>query len=415
MDLGALEVQIFASLVLVLGTVFVALVCDFLKGNNEFLRERNIELRVRQQERQRLSVATGVPAVATARASAAAYPAAAVPATVTRPADVPAAKQRRAETRESSRRQPSRWARPEELSEINDLAQRIRSRIDAKPEPKQETAEETTPEVQEPQRAETVPQPLDVTAADVKHAPRKVEPEPQRPLATPNVTAKVTPIDRLVLESSATEAIDLAEELARVASLNGGGMAEASKELEEAIASAEAETAVPAEEPTRAEAEESPVSTAPERVSLPSGMLDRDAFNELMESDQLLSATVMAVGVGGLESAHWEEESAIELIRSLVEEGEMACRTDEDSFVLVFPNLHGADGQRRISQASQRLWDHQIRSVGRSPIMFSWGATDTARDTLAAVTESARERMEQTRRNRERAPRKIHQYRVVSR
>jgi hypothetical protein len=53
MDFGTLEIQIFVSLAVVLGTAFVAFLCDFLKGNNEQLRERNIELRVRQNERER--------------------------------------------------------------------------------------------------------------------------------------------------------------------------------------------------------------------------------------------------------------------------------------------------------------------------------------------------------------------------
>lgn len=56
MELGSLEVQIFVSLVVVLGTAFIALVCDFLKGNNEQLRERNVELRARQDERERLGL-----------------------------------------------------------------------------------------------------------------------------------------------------------------------------------------------------------------------------------------------------------------------------------------------------------------------------------------------------------------------
>jgi hypothetical protein len=56
MDLGALELQIFVSLVVVLGAAFVALVCDYLKGNNEQLRERNIELRVRTEERERFAI-----------------------------------------------------------------------------------------------------------------------------------------------------------------------------------------------------------------------------------------------------------------------------------------------------------------------------------------------------------------------
>lgn len=56
MELGSLEVQIFVSLVVVLGTAFIALVCDFLKGNNEQLRERNIEMQVRQEEQRRFGV-----------------------------------------------------------------------------------------------------------------------------------------------------------------------------------------------------------------------------------------------------------------------------------------------------------------------------------------------------------------------
>ncbi|MBL8213473.1 MAG: diguanylate cyclase [Bryobacterales bacterium] len=53
MELGALELQIFVSLIVILGTAFVALVCDYLKGSNESLREHNIELRVRREEQER--------------------------------------------------------------------------------------------------------------------------------------------------------------------------------------------------------------------------------------------------------------------------------------------------------------------------------------------------------------------------
>jgi hypothetical protein len=56
MELGSTEVQIFVSLVVVLGVAFVALVCDFLKGNNERLREKNVELVVRQEERERSTI-----------------------------------------------------------------------------------------------------------------------------------------------------------------------------------------------------------------------------------------------------------------------------------------------------------------------------------------------------------------------
>ncbi len=52
MEFGTTEIQIFVSLVVVLGVAFVALICDYLKGANEQLRERNIELRVRHEERE---------------------------------------------------------------------------------------------------------------------------------------------------------------------------------------------------------------------------------------------------------------------------------------------------------------------------------------------------------------------------
>jgi hypothetical protein len=54
MGLGSLEVQIFVSLAVILGTALIALIVDFLKGNNENLREHNVELRARQDERERL-------------------------------------------------------------------------------------------------------------------------------------------------------------------------------------------------------------------------------------------------------------------------------------------------------------------------------------------------------------------------
>jgi len=55
MELGQHELQIFVSLVVILGAAFIALICDLLKGNNEQLRELMIELKVRREEEQRRS------------------------------------------------------------------------------------------------------------------------------------------------------------------------------------------------------------------------------------------------------------------------------------------------------------------------------------------------------------------------
>src|SRR5882724_5782977 len=53
MEFGQYQLQIFVSLVVILGAAFVALICDFLKGNNEQLRELAIELKVRREEESR--------------------------------------------------------------------------------------------------------------------------------------------------------------------------------------------------------------------------------------------------------------------------------------------------------------------------------------------------------------------------
>ena len=181
MQLGSLELQIFVALVLVLGSAFVALVCDFLKGNNEQLRERNIELRVRDDERARLGLFEPLahpitwlqglaalvrnPGVAEAVAGPAQYaapaaPAAAAPSPVASPASVsPAAASpmeqpdlgnltgaAAASSESEADRNPQRrhrydefkaaakhqsWATKDELEQLAGRAARIRSRHEA--------------------------------------------------------------------------------------------------------------------------------------------------------------------------------------------------------------------------------------------------------------------------------------------
>lgn len=54
MELGGNPLQIFVSLFVVLAAIFVALVCDLLKGNIDQLRSLNLELRIRlDHERKR--------------------------------------------------------------------------------------------------------------------------------------------------------------------------------------------------------------------------------------------------------------------------------------------------------------------------------------------------------------------------
>jgi hypothetical protein len=57
-EIGQYQVQIFVSVTLVLGGVLVALICDYLKGNNELLREQNRELKAHSAEIRRRARAT---------------------------------------------------------------------------------------------------------------------------------------------------------------------------------------------------------------------------------------------------------------------------------------------------------------------------------------------------------------------
>ena len=67
MELGQYQLQIFVSLVVILGAAFVALICDFLKGNNEQLRELTVELKVRREEEQRRAQVMPAQPMATTR------------------------------------------------------------------------------------------------------------------------------------------------------------------------------------------------------------------------------------------------------------------------------------------------------------------------------------------------------------
>lgn len=53
MELGHHQLQFFISLTVIVVAALIALVCDFLKRNNEQLRELTIELRVRREEEEK--------------------------------------------------------------------------------------------------------------------------------------------------------------------------------------------------------------------------------------------------------------------------------------------------------------------------------------------------------------------------
>ena len=151
-------------------------------------------------------------------------------------------------------------------------------------------------------------------------------------------------------------------------------------------------------------------------MSLPTGIQSAAAFSDLLTRTKSFRGTVFAIGVGapagstgakdrrsGAETMDAATLSAVTgLIETLLTPRDLASRASHGEFILVCPNESGSSGQKRIQQVSQQLWDFQIRSLGASSVTFSWGAVEARGDTIANAVGSARERMRQTMRNRQR-------------
>jgi chemotaxis protein histidine kinase CheA len=88
------------------------------------------------------------------------------------------------------------------------------------------------------------------------------------------------------------------------------------------------------------------------------------------------------------------------MVVSMTREHDFACRIAEDEFILLFVGETGGAAKRRTQLVSERLWDFQLRSLGSTSVIFSWGAMESTNQTLAQAIEGARERMLETRRSR---------------
>lgn len=196
MNLGSLEIHIFVSLVVILGAILVALICDFLKGNNEQLRELNVELRIRQEERDRLGLSQplqwiqGLISLAKAsQAAEAARPANApanTPAAAAEPAPEPAtpedaassvpdseAMRRRYYDEMNARTRQTQWATREELAQLAERADRIRNRHDKTTQAADKPQDEST----KPEDTAAAPQPAPrPTPAEEDARPKLIQP-----------------------------------------------------------------------------------------------------------------------------------------------------------------------------------------------------------------------------------------------
>ena len=59
---------------------------------------------------------------------------------------------------------------------------------------------------------------------------------------------------------------------------------------------------------------------------------------------------------------------------------------------------HHQQPQRIKNHISERLWDYQLRGIGASSILFSWGGVQVKDQPLSEAVASAVDRMRQTKR-----------------
>ena len=462
MDLDSLHIQIFVSLILVLGALFVALVCDFLKGNNEVLREHTIELTVRQEERSKHDLGLAPTAAKPETQERAIRP----PAVVLAPPPPPFVQERpeplvQAAVKQTSERTPGRATTQTIEQESKEPPQPAIPVVESltaslEPPPAPPRFLEYSREVPEskPRRGQGLSY-SKVTPIDLLERSRAIDaaPEPQTEVATGLDEAPSTEPETIEVQLAAIEGdsrplfVDLATvepEPSLAQLLQNVQQGESSEEVEvarqeevsfqaELIQEFEETCAEsPAEESSNASTEDAAVIPVlePDEASehdqqgllvLPRGMQDPTILAEALKSTIPFRGTVIAVGfnsgkpkpVQGKSQVPQETTLAVErLLESLLGDHDTGFRSAEDEYLMVLPNERGANAQRRQQYVSESLWDYQIRSVGAASILFYWGASEVEHELLSAAVASAKERMYQTRRTRERPPAEIHHYRL---
>jgi hypothetical protein len=354
MEFGPYQMQIFASLVVILGAAFVALICDLLKGNNEQLRELAIELRVRREEEHKRfqMLAPQVLAEATAGAPASALNEPSKPALAEKTAVAE-------KTAEAAGRKPKRPRDPHKRSLSADALAAIQLGEQLAASPKGRQAVSTPP----------------------------LPAQPEEALVQPEIVTPVTMAEPAFSPEARSRDWSQLLSVRRPAPVS-------MKESRKAQHAAGLLDAVMA-------ATHSAVSSASAEPALPAGFQDGFVLTRLVESRQPVSGLVVSVGATSLQS---EDASTLanvrKLIQSLLGSNDFAAQSGNDEFLLIYPGERGAQAQRKLSQIAEQLWDFQLRSMGTMSIQFSWGGVEVRSETIDEAIASATERMQETRRGR---------------
>jgi hypothetical protein len=132
---------------------------------------------------------------------------------------------------------------------------------------------------------------------------------------------------------------------------------------------------------------------------IPSGFHEGSVLGQLVQTRQPVSGLVVSIGVSTPRNSDGSFPDAVRnLIRSLIGPADFACQSNEDEFLLVYPNERAASAQRRLSEIAQQLWEFQLDSAGAFSILFNWGGVEVRGQSIGEAIASAHERMHETRR-----------------
>jgi len=387
MELGPHQMQIFVCLVLIVGAALVAIMCDFLKRNNQQLREITLELKVRREEDLK-RVQTVLPQAVIEHASprtnvederkTANLPFAEM---VSRGQNRPETSKPRRARRDSENR---RAASAEALAAMQrgaQLATRRPGRVSAAEELALAAPVDFNPALKNPT--------VDTSSVAIAEAPAPV------PAAEPVVEAVAEPVVQCVIEP-ATEPepkVEIVEPAEPAAPQLTGRFRNWGTLLDARHARLEA-----AKKQARKQLEPLPAPAGP---VLPTGFQDGLVLKRIVESRQPVSGLVISIGASAPQAEHPAMPSEVAgLIQSMLGPNDFAAQSGADEFLLIYPGERGASAQRKLAEVAEQLWDFQLRSMESLSILFSWGGVEVHSESIDEAIASATERMQQTRRGR---------------
>ncbi len=385
MELLGNHLQIFVSLGLVLCAAAVALVCELLKRNNEHLRELNVELRVRRDaEIVRNQVL--VQAVAAANAAAAATQAVAPSAESHRVTEHAAVTERVAATDAG----PSMERAKEFVSR--------KGRRPAEAQPAAAAPVDSNPGASLAEARMLAREFMGRAAARAGH---------DVPTPDANPTVAKTPeviVERPVADRTAATAAQTAHKK------NWDKLLGTQRKMHETPAVEVVASPRTAQRPKLGEL--IPFETlqnSSDTLSIPEGFHEGMTLARLLNGEKPVRGLVIVIGINDFTARRDETgELGIEMLtasvtdhlRTILQPGEFACQKAPDEFLMICPSDHEPAAQHRLGEIAEALWDFQLRAIGTSSILFSWGGVEAKGEPFADVLAAASERMQETRRSR---------------